>query len=75
MVFFYLREVNEGEGDMDPHNALCPSHFLERVNGNWLTGESVRLSVCGAHGILWSWVCGRVSGSRTRRRGRRRGEN
>jgi hypothetical protein len=34
---FYLREVSEGEGDMDPHNAFHPSHFPERVDGNQLT--------------------------------------
>jgi hypothetical protein len=29
-VLFYLREVSEGKGDMDPHNAFCSGHFLER---------------------------------------------
>jgi hypothetical protein len=51
-VLLYLREVSEGEGDMDPHNAFHSGHFLERVDGNWLTGGSVRVSVWGAHGIL-----------------------
>jgi hypothetical protein len=68
---FHLREVSEGEGGMEPHNAFHPSHFLERVEGNRLTGGSVRVSVCGAYGILWSWVGGRVGGRRGRRRGRR----
>jgi hypothetical protein len=36
-VLFYLREVSEGKGDMDPHNAFCSSHFLERVDGKWMT--------------------------------------
>jgi hypothetical protein len=49
---FYLRKVSEGKGDMDPHNAFCSSHFPERVDGNWLTGGSVRVSVWGANGIL-----------------------
>jgi hypothetical protein len=31
----------------DPHNAFLSSHFPERVDGNQLTGESVRVSVCG----------------------------
>jgi hypothetical protein len=46
-VLFYLREVSEGKGDMDPHNAFRPSHFPERVNGNRLTGGSMRASVGG----------------------------
>jgi hypothetical protein len=29
-ALFYLREVSEGKGDMDPHNAFCSGHFLER---------------------------------------------
>jgi hypothetical protein len=33
-ALFYLREVNEGKGDMNPHNAFCSSHFPERVDGN-----------------------------------------
>jgi hypothetical protein len=33
-VLFYLEEVSEGKGDMDPHNAFRSSHFLERVDGN-----------------------------------------
>jgi hypothetical protein len=33
-VLFYLREVREGKGDMDPHNAFHPSHFLDKVDGN-----------------------------------------
>jgi hypothetical protein len=37
-VLFYLREVSEGRGDMDPHNAFHSSYFLERVDGNRLTG-------------------------------------
>jgi hypothetical protein len=36
-VLFYLREVSKGKGNMDPHNAFHSSHFLERVDGNWLT--------------------------------------
>jgi hypothetical protein len=56
-ALFYLREVSEGEGDMDPHNAFCPSHFLERVDGNWLTGGVHESKcVCGPHGILWPWL-------------------
>jgi hypothetical protein len=37
-ALFYLREVREGKGDMDPHNAFHSSHFPERVDGNRLTG-------------------------------------
>jgi hypothetical protein len=34
---------------MDPHNTFFFSHFLERVDGNWLTGGSVRSEcVCGS---------------------------
>jgi hypothetical protein len=33
-VLFYLRKVSKEKGDMDPHNAFCSSHFLERVDGN-----------------------------------------
>jgi hypothetical protein len=71
-ALFYLREVNEGKGDMVPHNAFHCGHFPESVDGNWLTGGSVRTSVWGAHGILWSWVGGRVGRRRGRRKGRRR---
>jgi hypothetical protein len=45
-ALFYLREVSKGKRDMDPHNDFRSSHFLERVDGNWLTGQSVRVSVC-----------------------------
>jgi hypothetical protein len=72
-VLFYLREVSEGKGDMDPHNAFCSSHFPERVDGNWLTGESVRVSMWGAHGILWFWVGRRMGRRRDGGKGGRRG--
>jgi hypothetical protein len=28
-VLFYLREVRERKGNVDPHNAFRSSHFLE----------------------------------------------
>jgi hypothetical protein len=71
-ALFYLREVSERKGDMDPHNAFCSSHFPERVDGNRLTGGSVRASVRGTHGILWSPVGGKAGGRREGRRSRRR---
>jgi hypothetical protein len=49
-VLFYLREVSKGKGDMDPHSAFCSGHFLERVDGNWLTRGSMRVSVEGLMG-------------------------
>jgi hypothetical protein len=55
-ALFYLREVSKGKGDMDPHNAFCSIHLPERVDGNWLTGGSVRARVWGALGILWFWM-------------------
>jgi hypothetical protein len=80
-ALFYLREVSEGKGDMDPHNAFCSSHLPERVDGNWLTWGLVRVSVWGAHGELWCWVGrgrgrrmgGRKGGRRYGGKGRRRG--
>jgi hypothetical protein len=71
-VLFYLREVSEGKGDIDPYNAFHSGHFPERVDGNWLTGGSLRVSVGGAHGVLWFWVGRRTGGRRGRRRDRRR---
>jgi hypothetical protein len=72
-ALFYLREFSEGKGDRDRHNAFSSGHFPERVDGNRLTGGSVRVSVCVAHGILWFWVGRRTGGRAGRRRGRRRG--
>jgi hypothetical protein len=48
-ALFYLREVSEGKGDMDPHN-FCSSPFSERVDGNWLTG-----GVCESKCVEGSW--------------------
>jgi hypothetical protein len=71
--FFYLREFSKGKGDMYPHNSFNASHFLERIDGNWLNGGSMRASVCGGHGILWFWVGGGAGRKRGRRRGGRGG--
>jgi hypothetical protein len=72
-VLFYLREVSEGEGDMDPHNAFCSGHFLERVDGNWLTGGVCESkSVCGSRDPVV--LGGRRGGRSGRGKGRRRGE-
>jgi hypothetical protein len=61
-ALFYLREVSERKGDMDPHNAFRSSHFLERVDGNWLTGGSVRAS---GGGLMGSWGArGQIEGQR-----------
>jgi hypothetical protein len=51
-VLFYLRVVSKGKEDMDPHKDFRSGRFLERVDGNWLIGGSVRVSVWGTHGIL-----------------------
>jgi hypothetical protein len=46
-ALFYLREVSKRKGNVDPHNAFHSSHFPERVDGNRLTGGSMRESVVG----------------------------
>jgi hypothetical protein len=33
-VLLYLREVREGEGDMDPYKDFHSGYFPERVDGN-----------------------------------------
>jgi hypothetical protein len=72
-ALFYLGKISKGKGETDPHSAFYSSHFPERVDGNQLTRGSVRVSVCGADGVLWFWV-GRRMGARVGgRSGRRRG--
>jgi hypothetical protein len=62
-VLFYLREVSKRKGDMDPHNAFLSSHFLERVDGNRLTGGSMRVSMGGLMGSCGpGWVEGWAEG-------------
>jgi hypothetical protein len=72
-VLLYLREVSKEKGDMDPHNVFRSSHFPGRVDGNWLTGWSVRESVCGGSWVLWFWVGRRMGGRAGRKRSRGEG--
>jgi hypothetical protein len=46
-VFFNLRQVCDRKGNMNSHDTLGTSHLSEGVEGNGLTGGSMRAIVCG----------------------------
>jgi hypothetical protein len=46
-AFFKLRQVCERKGNLNSHDTLSASHLSERIEGNWLAGGSVRVSVMG----------------------------
>jgi hypothetical protein len=51
-ALFYLREVSEGEGDMDPHSASAPVLQPLPGKGRWKLAD---WGVCGNECVWGSW--------------------